>query len=402
MAIFNFKTALYYIALQPCLLLGVGHAVLAQNYVDVDAYGGQQVTVNFDALDDGAADPYSTTPFSNPGFVLQEDVPMATLPRANRLSGTATQRLVLTPPPPRATAPLQIAAPNQSSDQLSDRLPAALPAQFAPQPQPMPTPIRQMAAAPMPQTVQPLGATTASKPLPPTTPPAMAPAPIFANMPAPSLPPRLANAPKAAVAVAPVAKAQPLLMPVAKLLPTPLPAPLPTPTLAQMPTLAPMVMPVAPINSQPIAPPPVAMLPTPATLMAQPSNKAIALAPQAAQSRQQAAAAAADTARLIFMVDSDALTAQSRQQLNNIGQLLAQETSTRVQLRAYAMGTQDTTSDARRLSLARGLTVRGQLLQLGAKPAQIDVRALGNAGGGIDAATGTRIPADRVDVIVLR
>jgi outer membrane protein OmpA-like peptidoglycan-associated protein len=221
---------------------------------------------------------------------------------------------------------------------------------------------------------------------------------MLANAPSPKALPQVVNAPAAMwpPMAQPVAKAQALTTS----LPTPVFAPALTPnTLAAaapmaMPPAVPMAMPVTPITVQNIAPP---ALPTAPTI-----NKAEVLAPSVSAARANSVVAASTLQRLIFMVDSDTLTTQNRQQLADIGQLLAQETTARVQLRSYAMGTQDSLSDARRLSLARGLAVRGQLLQLGAKPSQIDVRALGNGGGGLDPATGVSIPADRVDVIVLR
>jgi hypothetical protein len=63
----------------------------------------------------------------------------------------------------------------------------------------------------------------------------------------------------------------------------------------------------------------------------------------------------------------------------------------RVQIMAYAAGTDDTESKARRKSLARGLAVRSYLIKAGVRSTRIDVRALGTkADGG---------PADRVDIV---
>ena len=61
----------------------------------------------------------------------------------------------------------------------------------------------------------------------------------------------------------------------------------------------------------------------------------------------------------------------------------------RVQVMAYASGTPETESQARRTSLARGLAVRQYLYNKGIRSTRIDVRALGLKGNG----------ADRVDVV---
>jgi outer membrane protein OmpA-like peptidoglycan-associated protein len=63
----------------------------------------------------------------------------------------------------------------------------------------------------------------------------------------------------------------------------------------------------------------------------------------------------------------------------------------RIQVLAYAAGTEDTESKARRKSLARGLAIRSYLIKAGVPSTRIDVRALGSkADGG---------PADRVDIV---
>jgi len=64
-----------------------------------------------------------------------------------------------------------------------------------------------------------------------------------------------------------------------------------------------------------------------------------------------------------------------------------------VQLLAYAEGSADTASQARRLSLSRALAVRAYLIDLGVRSTRMDVRALGpKTDDG---------PADRVDVVVV-
>ena len=65
----------------------------------------------------------------------------------------------------------------------------------------------------------------------------------------------------------------------------------------------------------------------------------------------------------------------------------------RLQLKAYAGGTSETPSSARRLSLSRALAVRSFLSESGVRSTRIAVRAWGRAS---DAG-----PPDRVDVVLL-
>ncbi len=66
--------------------------------------------------------------------------------------------------------------------------------------------------------------------------------------------------------------------------------------------------------------------------------------------------------------------------------------SLRLQVVAYAEGTADQASQARRLSLSRALTVRSYLISQGVRSTRIDVRALG--------ARASDGPADRVDLLI--
>jgi hypothetical protein len=65
----------------------------------------------------------------------------------------------------------------------------------------------------------------------------------------------------------------------------------------------------------------------------------------------------------------------------------------RVQLRAFAEGTEESASQARRLSLVRALAVRSYLMEKGVRSTRVDVRALG--------AKAEDGPADRVDVVLV-
>lgn len=73
---------------------------------------------------------------------------------------------------------------------------------------------------------------------------------------------------------------------------------------------------------------------------------------------------------------------------------MSKDEDMRLQLLAYAEGTDANASKARRLSLSRALAVRSYLIDQGVRSTRIDVRALGNkAGSG---------PAERVDVVMLK
>ena len=64
-----------------------------------------------------------------------------------------------------------------------------------------------------------------------------------------------------------------------------------------------------------------------------------------------------------------------------------------IQVRAYAAGSSESNSAARRLSLKRAVAVRTYMIHKGMQAARIDVRALGPAP---DAG-----PADRVDIVIM-
>lgn len=73
---------------------------------------------------------------------------------------------------------------------------------------------------------------------------------------------------------------------------------------------------------------------------------------------------------------------------------MSKDEEMRLQLLAYAEGTDANASKARRLSLSRALAVRSYLIDQGVRSTRIDVRALGNkAGGG---------PSERVDLVMLK
>ncbi len=153
-------------------------------------------------------------------------------------------------------------------------------------------------------------------------------------------------------------------------------APLASPPPAPPPMAAPSV-------SEPLAPPPAAEKPS-----APPPPP-----PSPAQTASLGAAASTGQVSLPFGAGSAALGDDTKAALDSIASRADKDSSLRLQLLAYASGTGDTASRARRLSLSRALAVRSYLIDKGVRSTRIDVRALGNRlpGGG---------SADRVDVVV--
>jgi outer membrane protein OmpA-like peptidoglycan-associated protein len=95
--------------------------------------------------------------------------------------------------------------------------------------------------------------------------------------------------------------------------------------------------------------------------------------------------------RLMFGDDSATLSDGAKQQLDQLARVLQDNPRQRVQLMAFAEGTEDTASQARRLSLSRALAVRTYLIDKGIRSTRMDVRALGS--------TAEQGPLDRVDIV---
>lgn len=93
--------------------------------------------------------------------------------------------------------------------------------------------------------------------------------------------------------------------------------------------------------------------------------------------------------RVLFDEDTAAIIGSARSDLDAIGESLRYDPR-RIELKAYGGEPGDKASEARRISLKRGLAVRAYLIGLGIDSRRIDVRALG---GVTDSGS-----ADRVDV----
>jgi outer membrane protein OmpA-like peptidoglycan-associated protein len=95
--------------------------------------------------------------------------------------------------------------------------------------------------------------------------------------------------------------------------------------------------------------------------------------------------------RVSFVSGSAELSDEAEQALGALADRMKQDETLRIQLLAYAEGTEDTASRARRLSLSRALAVRSFLIDQGIRSTRMDVRALGS-----QSEDG---PADRVDIV---
>jgi outer membrane protein OmpA-like peptidoglycan-associated protein len=138
--------------------------------------------------------------------------------------------------------------------------------------------------------------------------------------------------------------------------------------------------------------------PAPATPPVEPSTDQQAAVAPAAPATEGGAAAPnaggalpAGASRILYTGDSDEVPAAANAELDKVAATMTADQNTRVQILAYAAGTEETESKARRKSLARGLAIRSYLIKAGVASTRIDVRALGSkADGG---------PADRVDIV---
>jgi outer membrane protein OmpA-like peptidoglycan-associated protein len=99
-----------------------------------------------------------------------------------------------------------------------------------------------------------------------------------------------------------------------------------------------------------------------------------------------------DGFRIVFDPESQELTNAAGSLLAGLSERMTNDQDLRLQVRAYAGGTPESASQARRLSLARALRVRTFLVDRGIRSTRIDVRALGN--------TAAEPPADRVDLLL--
>jgi len=95
--------------------------------------------------------------------------------------------------------------------------------------------------------------------------------------------------------------------------------------------------------------------------------------------------------RIAFQKDSAEIPDAAKSELDSLAQKMTADATMRIELTAYASGTPDTATQARRLSLLRALAVRSYLIRQGVSSMRMDVRALGDKVQGE--------PSDRVDLV---
>jgi outer membrane protein OmpA-like peptidoglycan-associated protein len=169
-------------------------------------------------------------------------------------------------------------------------------------------------------------------------------------------------------------------------------APPPPPKIATAPMPAPPIPepPVTARISPPEIKPAVTVKPIPAKPVSAPKPpKQVASLPPKART-----IAPGESLRLTFPAGAARLTPESSRKLSEVAKTLSGDAKLRLQLLAYAGGSSETASQARRLSLSRALTARSFLIGKGVRSTRIDVRALGNKSGGG--------PPDRIDVLVTK
>lgn len=134
--------------------------------------------------------------------------------------------------------------------------------------------------------------------------------------------------------------------------------------------------------------------PSPAETSVQPATASPPAPPAPTQTAALTnAAAPASETRILFKQGSPDLTDSAITTLDALAASLKANSELRIQLQAFASGSDETAPEARRLSLKRALNVRGHLVEREIRNTRMDVRALGikSAGG----------PADRVDAVIV-
>ena len=256
-------------------------------------------------------------------------------PQSNLGLPTSNGPIVLAPPkaqprPRVAAAPK--AAPAPKADAMADSIPS------------MAAPTDSMMAAPSSTSDNSMANAMADVPPPPATPQMPPAAPVTSSSTTPSNVARNTQ-------------------------PTPL-VPPPPPAVAPAPPSSPSV--AAPSD----APRAMASINTPANPVSPPSS-----------------VTTGSPLSIAFGSDSSQLPEDSKGRIDGVVRSMTGNDRLRAQIIAYAAGTSDTASQARRLSLSRALAVRAYMIEKGIASTRLDVRALGYQveGGG---------SPDRVDISV--
>jgi len=319
------------LALPSILGLCLASAAPAGAQVVISSQGRDNVVVNSDVLD--ALGPPPGLPrlqLPNPAAGLAPS-PSPTGERATSPESVPRSRVYALPPARTAapSAPAPAPTANLAPPPAAPRVSQAVPPPALAEPPPPAIPRPAAAAPPLPATPTSSAASAAPPPIPPERP-----------------------APRVAVAPS---------------------APPPPPALD---TPAPPRPPARPVASAPA-----------------PTAPAAAAAPAPGAAPPQVAAAAGVLSRVLFSGGSADINEAGRRELSQLADRLGRDSESRIQLLAYADGTPESESQARRLSLSRALAVRSFLIDQGIRSTRVNVQALGiKATGG---------PADRVDALAV-
>lgn len=142
----------------------------------------------------------------------------------------------------------------------------------------------------------------------------------------------------------------------------------------------------------PLAPPPVPVLPAPIVVPTRPVEPPPP--PTVSASAEGAVAPIADGLRVTFGAGSADLNPETEAALETLAKSTHPPDEATFSVTAYAAGTPDDPSTARRLSLSRALAVRSVLIHAGVASPRIYVRALGAS------VPSPGVSPDRVDVAV--
>jgi outer membrane protein OmpA-like peptidoglycan-associated protein len=364
--------------------------------------------------------PTFNSPYATPQAAQAPAVPPGFMPYSQAIAsvggGSSGGRIVLRPPSPQPSSAVAAAPapsnesggtemePMESAEDNTPSAPAITGSATASAPSlPVTTPTQSESQPAKSQPAPSTDNSTASSggeagaPPAPETMPSEVPSPV---------PPQVANAAPAAPAAGTenqaAAQPAPAPSPAAPTTETPAPAPENQETASTENQAQPEAAPAAPENQAAAENPPAPENQTaPATGnesgAAAENEQQAAVTPPAPEGGAAGNAGAqnpglpAGAHRIIYSGDSDDVPAASTADLDAVAKAMLADENMRVQVLAYASGTEDEESKARRKSLARGLAVRSYLIKAGVRSTRIDVRALGSkADGG---------PADRVDVI---
>jgi outer membrane protein OmpA-like peptidoglycan-associated protein len=161
---------------------------------------------------------------------------------------------------------------------------------------------------------------------------------------------------------------------------TPEPAPTPAPVVASATTVVPKAPEPTPAPVVAAAPP---KTPDPAPA-----------APTPASPVRVAAAVGSGLNAINFGPGTTELPTSAKPALDAVAAKMATNDALRVQVVAHATGGSDQAIEARRISLARAVAVRGYLIEKGVRNLRIDVRALGNRADDLPA-------GDQVDLVLV-